>query len=45
MTPLAFYRQQAVKEQDIAETAVLENVRNRSRRAAEAWAKLASQID
>ena len=45
MTPLTFYRQQAAKERDAADTAVLENVRDRSRRAAEAWTKLASQIE
>jgi hypothetical protein len=45
MTPLILYRQQAAKEQDAADTAVLENVRDRSRRAAEAWTKLASQIE
>ena len=45
MTPLILYRQQAAEEQDAADAAVLENVRDRSRRAAEAWAKLASQIE
>jgi len=45
MTPLILYRQQAAKEQDAADAAVLENVRDRSRRAAEAWTKLASQIE
>jgi len=45
MTPLILYRQQAAKEQDAADTAVLANVRDRSRRAAEAWTKLASQTE
>ncbi len=45
MTPLILYRQQAAKEQEAAEAAVLENVRERCRRAAEAWTKLASQIE
>ena len=45
MTPLTLYRQQAAKEQEAADTAVLENVRDRCRRAAEVWTKLASQIE
>lgn len=45
MTPLILYRQQAAKEQAAANTAVLDNVRDRSRRAAEAWTKLATQIE
>ena len=45
MTPLILYRQQAAKERDAAAAAVLENVRDRSHRAAEAWTKLALQIE
>ncbi len=45
MIPLTLYRQQAAKEREAADVAVLTKVRDRCRRAAEAWTKLALQIE
>ena len=40
-----FYRDQAAREQSAADNAVLENVRDRCQRAANAWAVLAERLE
>lgn len=45
MTPLEFYRSQAVKAQDDAAAATLANVRERCLRAAAAWVSMAERIE
>ena len=45
MTPLEFYRTQAIKAQDDADAATLGNVRDRCLRAAAAWISMAERIE
>jgi hypothetical protein len=45
MTPLEFYRTQAVKATADADAATLENVRERCLRAAAAWDSMAERIE
>jgi hypothetical protein len=45
MSTLEFYRGQAAKAQAEADTAVLENVRDRHLRAKAAWADMAERIE
>ena len=43
MSPLLFYREQAALQKQAADTATLDNVRERCQRAADAWAQLAAR--
>ncbi len=45
MSPHLFYRDQADQQQVAADNATLENVRNRSQRASNAWAVLATRSE
>ena len=45
MTTFEFYRTQAARQQADADAATLDNVRDRSQRAADAWGKLADQLE
>jgi len=45
MSMLIFYREQAAQQQGEADAAVLDNVRNRCQRAADAWRVLADRIE
>lgn len=40
-----FYREQAAREQNVANNDFLANVRERSQRAADAWSKLADRLE
>jgi hypothetical protein len=45
MSPLLFYREQAVQQQGAADGAALDNVRDRCQRAANAWTALADRSE
>ena len=45
MSALPFYREQAARETASADTATLDNVRDRHRRAAQAWTVLADRVE
>lgn len=45
MTTLTFYREQAAEQQEAADSATLENVRERCQRAADAWSALATRTE
>lgn len=45
MSPTNFYRTQADQQQQAADDAVLDNVRDRCQRAADAWAALAKRSE
>ena len=45
MSPHLFYRHQADQQQVAADNATLENVRDRSQRASNAWAALAARSE
>jgi hypothetical protein len=45
MSMLIFYREQAAQQQGEADAALLDNVRNRCQRAADAWRVLADRIE
>jgi len=45
MSMLIFYREQAAQQQGEADAALLDNVRDRCQRAADAWRLLADRIE
>jgi len=45
MSSLPFYRDQAAQQQHAADTATLQNVRERCQRAADAWSVLAERTE
>ena len=45
MSPTLFYREQAEQQQQAADDAALENVRDRSQRASNAWTALAKRSE
>lgn len=45
MSPLEFYRSQETKASQDADTATLDNVRERSLRAAAAWKNMAERLE
>jgi len=45
MSMLIFYREQAAQQQGEADAAMLDNVRDRCQRAADAWRVLAERIE